>query len=365
MKKLQFLLIIAVLFAVSCQTEKQYKITGELEGIADNESIYLYNSKTREYVDTVKTVEGKFSFEGTVEEIGLFVIIYKNAEGKPTKYKNVWIDNVPISIKGSFEDFNNVVVTGIDVQEQEKEFEKLLEPLNQRLDSIDKNYNQADEESAKILYALYEKTMEQENEMKTSFVKSHPDYFYSVFLLDRLIRELDPAEGAAMFDVMPEELKASSFGKNVKKYLDLNKDLKVGDKYADLTLKNKKGEEVSLSSVIDGKYALIDFWASWCNPCRRENPTLVKAYEKYKEKGFEIYAISLDKGEEEWLKAVEEDGITWTTVIDTEAFNSEPAMMYSVRYIPHNFLINNEGEILAIDLRGEELLTKLEEIFGV
>lgn len=363
MKKLQCLLIIAVLFAVSCQTEKQYKITGELEGITDNETIYLYNSKTRDYIDSTFTLEGKFEFSGTVEETSLYMIIYKK-DGRPEKYKNLWVENMPISFTGSFDDFDNVVITGSDVQNQEKEFEEIIKPVRERVDSIYSNYNPADKEAAKVLSALYDETMEQEKELKITFVKNHPDYFYSVYLLDRLIRDLDPEEGVAMFDVMPVELKTNSFGKNIKKYIDLNKDLKVGDKYADLTLKNEKGEEVSLSSVVKGKYALIDFWASWCNPCRRENPNLVRAYEMYKDKGFEIYAISLDEGEEEWLKAIEDDGITWTTVIDTEAFNSEPAMMYSVKYIPHNFLINPEGEILNIDLRGEDFLAKMEEIFA-
>jgi len=115
-----------------------------------------------------------------------------------------------------------------------------------------------------------------------------------------------------------------------------------------------------------GKYVLLDFWASWCGPCRQENPTLVKAYAKYKEKGFEILGISLDNpdAKEAWIEAIEKDGLTWRQVSDLKAWNNAVARTYGIRAIPHSFLIDPQGTIIAENLRGEKLEAKLAEIFG-
>jgi len=138
--------------------------------------------------------------------------------------------------------------------------------------------------------------------------------------------------------------------------------LSIGQVPPEIALPNPQGDTVTLSSL-RGKYVLLDFWASWCKPCRVENPNLVKAYKKYKEEGFEIYQVSLDKKRSAWLNAIEKDNLNWVHVSDLEFWNSSAARTYNIRSIPASFLLNKEGEIIDKNLRGDALHKKLHEIF--
>jgi peroxiredoxin len=137
--------------------------------------------------------------------------------------------------------------------------------------------------------------------------------------------------------------------------------INVGDKAPEIALPDPTGKIIALSSL-RGKYVLIDFWSSWCGPCRRENPNVVKMYQTYKDKGFEIFGVSLDMNKEQWLQAIEQDGLTWTHVSDLGYWNSVVVPQYQISGIPATFLLDKEGKIIARDLRGAELEAKLKEV---
>ena len=149
---------------------------------------------------------------------------------------------------------------------------------------------------------------------------------------------------------------------SIKAEMEKAKAFMVGGKAPDFTQNTPDGEELSLSDL-EGKVVLIDFWASWCGPCRRENPNVVKMYNKYKDKGFDILAVSLDKTRSKWLGAIEKDGLAWHHVSDLKGWQNEVAKTYGVRSIPHTILLDREGRIIAHKLRGQALEAKLEEIF--
>lgn len=153
--------------------------------------------------------------------------------------------------------------------------------------------------------------------------------------------------------------------KSVAEYIKKlpKRDIAVGDEVPEITLKDTEGNDLSLSSL-RGKVVLIDFWASWCGPCRAENPNVVRVFGKYKDKGFTVFGVSLDQNKEKWLGAIKSDGLTWSHVSDLKGWSSEGARLYGVKSIPQTYLIDKEGKVIAKNLRGEMLELKLKEIFN-
>lgn len=362
MIKKTLILLAVIVGVIACNKPvEMFSISGTIEGLDEGEVVYLYDNSIKEDIDSSVSVKGSFSFSGTVDETKFHYLIVRR--GEEVSYCGFWIENTDISILGDMTDLSKAKVMGSKMQDQQNEYQMGVEYLAVQFDSLYALYNPNDKELAAKLEVQIDSLMEVETKEKVNFVKANPDYDYAGYLSKRLVRNLSPEEGQELYAALSENQKQSKYGQAAKEFLDLNKNLAIGDSYVDLALPNMDGQTIALSSL-EGKYILIDFWASWCGPCRRESPYLRDAYAKFKDKGFEIYAVSIDNDANKWIEAVAEDEMTWTTVLADGAFDSKAAMMYGVKYIPFNYLIDPDGKIIEMHLRGEALIEKLGELLA-
>lgn len=196
------------------------------------------------------------------------------------------------------------------------------------------------------------------------YVKENTDSYFSLEALKEISQRGGFSVAEPLFNLLSPGLKASVAGKEFEKQIARSHiNIKVGAMAIDFMQNDVNGKPVKLSDF-RGKYVLLDFWASWCAPCRSENPNVVKAYQAYKDKNFTILSVSLDKEKEDWLKAIADDGLTWTHVSDLKGWKNAASTQYGVKGIPANFLIDPQGKIVATDLREEELDKKLKELLN-
>lgn len=329
MKKSLFVMIIA-LIAVSC-TQKQEEsvlLTGRVEGV-ESGIVYLqkFRNKTFDVIDSSEIVNGEFSFSKDVELPEIYGLSLDSTKGSFLLFLD---ENKAYVVLDSANYYRNTTVEGSE------------------------------------LHSLYVDYKSQRNVEIDSFIRQHPSSLVSAYALYRdYSYRLTPEQIRSNIDLLDPSLRNTPYVETLEELIPTLEEVAVGNKAPNFTATDTEGNSVELADHIGkSKYVFLDFWASWCGPCRRENPNIVRAYEEYKDKGFDIFAVSLDHSKVGWLAAIEKDKLTWTNVTDLKHWDSEPAKLYGVRAIPSNFLIDENGVIVAKNLKGEDLHSTLNDLLN-
>ncbi len=270
-------------------------------------------------------------------------------------------DNKDVTFVGDMNNPKNVEIMASETQAELDAYNKELEGFDAQIRNLYAVMQQAFDNNDSIkmdsLNTVGTALMEQQDSFRDDYIKAHPDSFVTHYILDGVKQDypLDQLK-----DLMAGFTTESIYRDHLNEYVTKLERLEVGQPFIDFTLQTKDGENVTLSEKIaQSKLTLVDFWASWCGPCRKENPVVKAAYEQFHELGFDVIGVSVDQDEAAWLKAVEDDQLPWTQVRDSENKASEDYMVY---YIPSNFLFDQDGNMVAKGLRGEELAAKLAEL---
>ena len=359
MKKNYLLLLVAAFIMSACNQQKTFNVNVSLAN-GNDKTVYL-----QKYVDNVPTTidsaviaEEKAVLTAPTDNPQILDAL--NIKGQRGSMP-FFADNKDVAFVGDLNNPQAVEIIGSETQAELNAYNDQLDEINMQIRDLYAVMQQAfsNNDSIKVdsLNKVGTALMEQQDNYRDEYIKAHPESFVTHYILDGVKQDypLDQLK-----DLMAGFTTESIYRDHLNDYVAKQERLEVGQPFVDFTLRTNNDTEVVLSEIIaQNKLTLVDFWASWCGPCRHENPVVKAAYEKYHELGFDVVGVSVDQDEAAWLKAVEEDELPWTQVRDSENKASEDYMIY---YIPSNFLFDQEGNMVAKGLRGEELEAKLAEI---
>ncbi|WP_257666334.1 TlpA disulfide reductase family protein [Parapedobacter tibetensis] len=349
--------VLLSLFAVVGAHAQKTRVKGNIDGLEDTQITVSYRQGDTTKSDTVYTKGGRFTWQAEMPEPQKVYLKF------PARYFEFFAEQGAIKIKGKADAINELKVSGSSVQDEADAFARSLKDLTDQQSPLYRQYGKVSPEEQLAIEEKLEAIRAQRRERTQQYIAAHPKSAFSTSLVaDRAVMG-DYEDIKSMYGLLDASAIQTAAGKQLTERLDVLKRSSIGSTMLDFTLPDTSGEPVRFSDF-KGKYVLVDFWASWCGPCRAENPNVLKAYDRYKDKNFTVVGISLDEDGEKWKKAIQEDGMPWAQVSDLKGFRNEVSTYYGIQGIPSTLLVNPEGKIIAKNLRGEMLQKKLAELFN-
>ena len=373
MKKL-FVIALAA-FAVACQDNNKESneptFKGSISNVEDSTAIYLSqlgNTGQPQAIDTVMVKDGKFEIDlPKVDFETLNILTLEGGRGNVIFIN----ENEPITATVYKDSLRSSKVEGGKSNELFNDYVSEIKSLRAEMQKMVEQY-QANNPNLRQNPALMQEIQQKQKELQENntgkfqkMISENPQSLVSALILSDMMngKSLSTNEFKELFENLDEEVKNSEIGKQLNETIQKATATAVGSKAPEFSAPTPEGDQLALKDAL-GKITIVDFWASWCKPCRIENPNVVKLYNEYHDKGLNIIGVSLDKNgqKDKWLKAIEDDGLTWQHVSNLQYWQGPVAQLYNVRSIPATFILDENGVIIAKDLRGEALRAKVSEM---
>jgi len=367
MKKFVFT-VLFILLIVSCSSnnDKPFTINGSIQGLDSAKVVLVKFGGDRGYTrikyDSTYLADGNFTLSGYISAPEFVLLSFGPRQGV-----TFFLEPGDLTVSAHIDSLETPLIRGSSSQDIFIQSQKRLEPFNKKRSLLYAEYREAaqkkDEEAIKELGRQWDILDSEINDEVKHIIHDNRDNVVGAYLINKHFGATAPLEELEpLVELLDDTLNTSKYYTLLSNRIDVLRSVQTGCAAPDFTQDDADGNSVTLSSF-KGKYVLIDFWASWCGPCRREAPNVVKAYNMYHDKGFDIIGVSFDNDRDKWLQAVKDDNLGWTHVSELNGFDNSAGRLYGVSAIPHTVLLDKEGIIIGKNLRGEELQNKLAELF--
>ncbi len=363
MKKLLLTAAAIGLILSACKTTPKYTITGTIADGEQTGTVYLltFHERTADTIAKAPIIDGKFSITGTADSItNAYLVVSGNRNRFP-----IFLENLPFTASINIKNPGQTLIEGSETQKLMSQFAVIRRDGMQEQMPLHKEYQDADqakdETKMKEIIAKFEAISAATAAKEDELLKANPDTYAAAYFLSSRMHSFKYDELVAKYELLGANAKATRMGKDIAQRIEKLAVVAVGQKAPDFTMNTPESQLLSLYDL-KGKIKIIDFWASWCGPCRGENPHVVAIYKKYHPKGLEILGVSLDQDKEAWINAIKDDQLTWSHVSDLQLWNNAAAKLYCVSSIPHMLILDENNTIIAKDLRGDALEAKIAEL---